>query len=473
MTDVLSLIIPCYNERATLRHMVERVLAAPPADLRKELVIVDDCSTDGSREMLRTLAAEHPEIKALYHEKNRGKGAAVRTGQQACTGTFVIIQDADLEYSPDDYPALLAPIRSGSADVVYGSRFAGGRPHRSMFFWHMVGNRLLSLLSNMTTNLNISDMETCYKAFRGEYFRQIPIQSNRFGFEPEITAKVARLGLRVYEVPIEYHGRTYMAGKKIGWKDGLAAIFTILRYWLTDGLAAGNAGLDALQAMRYARRFNAWTFRQIAPHIGERVMEAGAGLGNITLHLLNRELILALDQNAMYIDRVRHTFADNPNVRAEVFDLADTAAFARFQPDRLDTVLCINVLEHIERDDGVLKAFHDTLAPGGRVIILVPQGRWLFGSTDRAVGHFRRYTRKELAEKMTAAGFTVERMVAFNRVGTLGWFVNGRILRRKTLSSAQLRLFDSCLTFVRIAEYVLPLPGLSLIAIGKKREPVG
>ena len=245
----LSVVIPCYNEQATLPAVVRRVLAAPPQDKSREVVVVDDGSSDGSREIAEELARQYHEVKTLSHESNRGKGAALRTAQAHCSGDVVIIQDADLEYKPDNYPELIHPITSGKADVVYGSRFAGGRCRRVLLFWHEVGNRFLTLLSNMTTNLNLTDMETCYKVFKGEYFRAIPIKSNTFCFEPEITAKVAKLGLRVYEVPVDYHGRDYDAGKKIGWVDGVKAIFAVLRFWLFDGLPAEMPAEEELSNM--------------------------------------------------------------------------------------------------------------------------------------------------------------------------------------------------------------------------------
>jgi glycosyltransferase involved in cell wall biosynthesis len=228
----LSVVMPVYNERATLHEVVAKVLAVP---LEIELICVDDGSRDGSREILSELQAQHPQIRVVLQPQNMGKGAALRRGIQEATGDYVIVQDADLEYDPAEYPGLLEPLLQGKADVVFGSRFLGGAPHRVLYFWHSVGNRALTLLSNCLTNINLSDMETCYKVFRREIIQSIPIEENRFGFEPEITVKVARRNLRIYEVGISYWGRTYEEGKKIGWRDGFRALYCLLKYSLKEG----------------------------------------------------------------------------------------------------------------------------------------------------------------------------------------------------------------------------------------------
>lgn len=224
----LSVIVPVYNEKATIIHVLQRIEETP---FEKEIVVIDDFSTDGTREILRQIdtSRQIPSVRVLYHAVNQGKGAALRTGIAGATGDIVIIQDADLEYDPSEYGPLIQPIVAGRADVVYGSRFLSG-PHRVLFFWHSLGNRILTLLSNMFTDLNLTDMETGYKAFRRELFSKITIEENRFGFEPEITAKIAKLRCRLYEIPISYFGRDYSEGKKITWKDGVAALYCILKY---------------------------------------------------------------------------------------------------------------------------------------------------------------------------------------------------------------------------------------------------
>jgi len=223
----LSVVMPVFNEEATLRRVAERVLSV---GLELELLCIDDGSSDGSREILAALAEECPQVRVFLQPRNMGKGAALRRGILEATGDYVIIQDADLEYDPHDYRRLLEPLESGQADVVYGSRFLGAGPHRVLYFWHSVGNWFLTLVSNMITNLNMTDMETCYKLFRREVIQSIPLEENRFGFEPEVTVKIARRNLRVYEVGISYWGRTYAEGKKIGWKDGVRALWCLIKY---------------------------------------------------------------------------------------------------------------------------------------------------------------------------------------------------------------------------------------------------
>ena len=229
----LSVIIPAYNEGKTIHRILERVIAVDLHGIKKEIIIVNDCSKDNTLEAVQNFISSHnyTNLRLVSHEVNKGKGAAIRTGIQSATGNWVIVQDADLEYDPQEFYILLAPILNGFADVVYGSRFMGGKPHRILFFWHSIGNKFLTFLSNVFTNLNLTDMETCYKMFRADYIKQINLKENRFGFEPEVTAKISRIeNVRIYEVGISYYGRTYAEGKKIGWKDGVRTLWCIMKY---------------------------------------------------------------------------------------------------------------------------------------------------------------------------------------------------------------------------------------------------
>ena len=229
---ILSIIIPCYNESKTILSLIEAVKNSPVKS--REIIIVDDGSYDGTRDILNQL--NDPEVRIIFHSKNKGKGAALRTGFNEAKGDICIVQDADLEYDPQEFPLVIQPILDGKADVVFGSRFQSGRPHRVVYFWHRIGNGLLTLMSNLFTDLNLSDMETCYKAFRRDIIQSVSIRENRFGFEPEVTAKISKMNIRIYEVGISYYGRTYDEGKKIGWKDGVRAIYCILKYnlWAKD-----------------------------------------------------------------------------------------------------------------------------------------------------------------------------------------------------------------------------------------------
>jgi glycosyltransferase involved in cell wall biosynthesis len=466
----LSVIIPCFNERTTIHEIVRRVVDVDLGAIETEVVLVDDGSTDGSAAVIARLVQSEPRIRIITHPKNRGKGAALRSAQSVCTGDYVVIQDADLEYDPANYPSLLAPLLSGQADAVYGSRFAGGRTRRVLLYSHEVGNRFLTALSNLATDFNLTDMSTGAKVFRGDLFRSIPICCDGFGFEPEITAKLSRLDCRLYEVPIDYHGRSYLAGKKVRWKDGLRMALSIIRFRLSDGLKGVDEGLETLQSMRWAHRYNRWVIGRIAPFIGDRILEAGAGIGNITAHLLDRELIVAADDNASYLERLAANFSNNPNVRTAEINLERSDGILNLSEHRFDTIVCVNVIEHLKADEEVLHTFFEILQPGGRAIILAPQGRWLYGSIDRALDHHRRYSRAEMRQKMEGAGFEIEEIFGLNRIAPPFWFFNGRVLRRTSVPGAQVRFFDRLVPLVKIFDRLFPLPPLSIIAIGRKRR---
>jgi glycosyltransferase involved in cell wall biosynthesis len=457
-------IVPCYNERATVAELLTRVREVP---IEKEIIVIDDQSTDGSRDVVAALAQQWPEIRHLVQPVNQGKGAAIRRGIDEARGDIVLIQDADLEYDPADYPRLIQPIVDGHADVVFGSRFEG-YPRRVMLFWHRLGNTFLTFLSNATTNLDLTDMETCYKVFRREIIQSIRLRSNRFGIEPEITAKVARRGYRIYEVPISYYGRDYWEGKKINWKDGFSALTTILRYGLFDDRENEPRTFTQLRRRARLRRYNTWVWQRLQPFVGQRVLETGAGSGTMTRFLYGRELIVAADKETAYVDRLRNAFRRRPGIFVERVDLESDDALA-LRHYNFDTVTCINVLEHTADDAGALRRAHQLLVDGGRVVIFVPAGKSLFGSMDRGIGHQRRYEKAELIAKLQEAGFEVEHVSFQNRIARIAWWLNAKVFAHRALPSAQSRVFDFLVPLFRALEGENPSNGLSLIAIGRKK----
>src|ERR1043165_2012556 len=312
----LSILMPVYNERTVVERCISLVMAAPlPENMERELIIVDDCSTDGSFRILERLAASYPEIRLFRHQKNSGKGAAVRTAISKAEGDFSIIQDADLEYDPSEYPRLLQPLLDGHADAVFGSRYLAGAQTRVLPFWHSMINKFLTLVSNMFSNLKVTDMETCYKVFRTDLLKSIPIRSDRFGFEPEITMKVSKRKLRVYEVPISYHGRTYEEGKKIGWKDGAKALGVILYFWIIDDLYAETYGRGLLNSLTGTPQYQSWITKILRPYLGDTVLEIGAGLGTLTGRLMARKLFyVAGEKDPLYLHALRNRFLRTPNV---------------------------------------------------------------------------------------------------------------------------------------------------------------
>jgi glycosyltransferase involved in cell wall biosynthesis len=468
---LLSILIPLYNEEEFIVALLQRVLAAPlPGGMEREIVVADDGSTDGSLELVKEVAASQPGvIRILETPRNQGKGAAIRRAIAEAKGQFSIIQDADLEYDPREYARLLQPLLDGRADVVYGSRFMAAGERRVLYFWHALANKFLTGLCNAMADLNLTDMETCYKAFRTSFLQSIPIRSNRFGFEPEITLKIAQRQAKIYECPITYNGRTYEEGKKIGLKDAFEAVWVILKFAVQNDIYA-DPDKAILDAFSDAPRFNRWMADTIRPYVGKRVLEIGAGIGNLTrLMVVSRKRYVATDLDSEHLERLKTRLSHRrPKLETGLLDAACTADYAHLH-GQMDTVVCLNVVEHVEDDLGAMRNIWSALEPGGRAVILVPCGQSVYGTLDEALGHYRRYSEEQLTALMRNAGFEVEQMLRFNRISRPAWWWNGRVLKRRTISRFQLKNFDRLVWLWRRVDGRIPWGPTSIIAVGRKK----
>jgi glycosyltransferase involved in cell wall biosynthesis len=473
----LGVIVPVYNEQYLIASSLARLmlLAESPLLERIEVVVVDDGSSDQTAQAVEHFRTEldrrgaGPKFSWLFlrHEKNSGKGAAIRTGLSHISADLVVIHDADLEYHPRDLMQMVEVFLYEDADAVFGSRFMPGGYKRALFYRHALGNKLLTFLCDLVCDLNLTDMETCYKMVRTGLLKSIPLESSTFDVEPELAIKLARRGARIFEVPISYSGRTYREGKKIDWKDGLRAFWAILRYAVSDQLYTDDAyGAEILGRLNRAPRFNRWMADVIRPFVGDRVLEIGAGIGNMSMNLMPRSSYWATDINPMYIDYLVSLRATRPYMEVAHTDASSLATYPPGQA--FDTVVCLNVVEHLEDDLGALHNIWNVLADHGRAIILVPCGPNLYGTLDEVLGHCRRYTVEQLVDVSQRAGFTVEQVVKFNRPGVAGWWLNGKILRRRKFGLAQIRLLNLLTPLFRLVDPWLPLPPLSIIGVLRK-----
>jgi glycosyltransferase involved in cell wall biosynthesis len=476
-STTLSVIVPVYNEEYLVEASLERLKALAASSLLQavRIIVVDDGSKDGTQEAIerfrRSLEDDGADAKFRWiwirHEKNRGKGAAIRTALKEVDTELLVIHDADLEYHPLDLLRMVEVFLAEDADAVFGSRFMSGGCKRALFFRHALGNKFLTFLCDLFCDLNLTDMETCYKMVRADLLKSIPLESSTFDVEPELAIKLAKRGARIFEVPISYSGRTYREGKKIGWKDGVRAFWAIFRYGFSTHIYMDDAhGGEILERLNHAPRFTRWMADVIRPYLGDHVLEIGAGIGNMSLNLMPRRRYWATDINPHYLKYLEKLRSTRPYMRVAYTDGMKAESFPAGHD--LDTVVCLNVIEHVEDDVLALRNILNTLDNHGRAIILVPQGPGLYGSLDEVLGHCRRYTEQHLSHVAQQAGFQVEKILKFNRAGVLAWWLNGRVLRRTTFGLAQIRVLNLLTPVFRALDSWLPLPPLSLIAILRK-----
>jgi len=407
----LSVLVPVYNERFLVASSLERlkILATSPDLERVEVIVVDDASKDDTPAVLRQFEARlryDPKMTwtFLRHERNGGKGQAIRTALDRATCEITVIHDADLEYHPRDLLRIVRVFAQEKADAVFGSRFIGGEVRRVLLYRHQLGNRLLTFLTNLVTNLNLTDMETCYKAVRTDLLKSIPLVSRDFRIEPELTIKLAKRHASIFEVPISYSGRTYAEGKKINWRDGVSALWAIGRFAASDRIYGDDQyGSQILARLSRAPRFNAWMADTIRPYCGSTVLEIGSGVGNLTEKLLPRERYMASDINPLYLQTLGSLQADRPYLRSSYCDVTDVATFPK-DAGPYDTVICLNVIEHVGDDRSSLINIGSVLAEGGRAIVLVPQGQWNYGTLEGSSGTAAVTTTRPCARSRRTAG---------------------------------------------------------------------
>jgi len=475
-STTLSVIVPAYNEQFLIETSLARLEVLGESSLLRHIkvIVVDDGSSDATAaaiERFREKRESRRDAKFSWHfvrhEKNSGKGAAIRSGLSHVDTDLVVIHDADLEYHPADLLKMVEVFLYEDADAVFGSRFLAGGYKRALFFRHELGNKLLTFLCDLVCDLNLTDMETCYKMVRSKLLKSIPLESSTFDVEPELAIKLAKRGSRIFEVPINYSGRTYGEGKKIKWTDGVRALWAILHYAASDHIfAEDESGGEILERLNRAPRFTRWMADVVRPFVGDQVLEVGAGTGNMSVHLMPRSSYWATDVNPFYLDYLTTLRATRPYMNVARTNAMERDTFPGGQS--FDTVVCLNVIEHVQDDVQALQNLWEVLNEGGRAIILVPYGPGLYGSLDEVLGHFRRYTQEQLVGVAEQAGFRVEQVLKFNRPGVPAWWLNGRVLHRRTFGLGQIRVLNLLTPLFRLVDPWLPLPPLSIIAILRK-----
>lgn len=464
---ILAVLIPVFNEVQSIKRLINRVLASPN-EVELRVVIVDDCSSDGSGAVLDALALEDSRITVLHHRTNQGKGAAIRTAIDAATGDFAIIQDADFEYDPNDYARIIAPLLTGAADAVFGSRYLSGMERQVRGYWHSLGNGFLTTCFNIIHDAHLSDMETCYKAMPLKILKSLRLTTNRFGIEPELAARLIAVRARIVEVPISYYPRGYGDGKKIGWKDGLEAIYLIVKFKYFDSIPCLDAAMLRHLAMAKAPLYQKAIAREITPYLGARVLEVGAGIGNLAKHMPGGKVLILAEP----VKEFRLQLASNMDYRDNVIiseeDVFSEQGAAWAKSLRPDTVINVNQLELMDDDKVALDSLASSVAPGGRVVLLLSSQQSLYGSLDNALGRRRRYSRESVNGLLKAVGLKVVDEQWFGKLVLIGWFFESKICRRQFFATKSVSWVDLLSPCMKRIDRCLPWDGLSLLVVAQK-----
>ncbi len=465
----LSVLTPVYNERHVVEASLRRVLALEDELIASlELIVVDDRSTDGSWEVLERVAASDPRVVLLRHETNQGKGAAIRTALARATGDVTVIHDADLEYDPTDIPKLLVPFVKEGADAVYGSRYIAAPYRRTLLYRHTLINKTITQLCNWVTDLDLTDVETCYKAIRTPLFQSIPLRSRDFRIEIELTSKLAKRRARIFEVPIRYLPRTFEEGKKIRARDGALALAAMARFALIDDLyQPDDYGTHMLADLQHARRFQSWVADRLRPFMGDRVLELGAGVASLSSQLIPRDRYVAAETNPHHLHYLRSWALGKPYVEVLRVDPSEPADFDPLA-GQFDTVLMLNLLERQPDPVVALQNAARALRPGGQLVVLAPQNPDLYGPLDQGRRNRVRFARPDLERLFTEAGLTPLAFEDFARAWLPAWWANSHLLRRKTLSRLQLKASELLTPALERLDDVLPWPGLDLLAVARR-----
>lgn len=464
---VLSVIIPVFNERPFIRECILKVKkATKSAGIESEIIVVDDGSTDGTIEELDLLKKEVSGLKVFIQPDNQGKGAALQRGIIEAGGEFMLFQDADLEYDPQDISKLLQPLLQGQADVVYGSRFTISPARKILNFHHQAGNQLLTLLSNLATGLNLTDMETGYKVFRADILKTIPLRSKRFGIEPEITAKIAKRHCTIFEVPISYNGRSYGEGKKITWKDGLAAVYTIFKYWLIDDCYEKDLIAETYNDLERTHHAQEQLVMRLLPYFGDRLLEIGSGIGSISRILPVRESMTLSDWRKEYMDFLEKGFAGKARINLEKLDI-NQADIPGNLKEKFDSVIFLNQLQFCADQVLALKNIRSLLQNKGRALISVPNFSD-FGPYEKNLGYKRRFASDQLQELLAQNGFKILQTFSVNFPARLIW---QNVIKRNDLDHLPLiwaKISDMMVRRTAFLEKYFKPEGLTLVCIAEK-----